>query len=350
MRIGVPREIKVMEFRVGMVPDGVRQLVAQGHEVHVETGAGNGCGFDDDDYVDAGARVGSLEDVWESELVVKVKEPQSSEIARLHSGQTLFTYLHLAAAPEVTQGLLDAGVLAIAYETIRTPDGAFPVLAPMSEVAGRLAAQIGAMLLQKDRQGKGLLLGGVPGVKRGKVTVLGAGTVGINAVRVAHALGAEVDVLDVDLKRLTYLYDIFSGDLNTLYSNPANIARSVISSDLVIGGVYVSGQRAPVVVTEEMVKEMDARRPDLPRTRRGSLRSRQHAGCRSPDVDLRPHEHDTSLRGAAGGPGDRGGAARGSRVAAGGEYLAWTRGLRGRCVLPRTSAYAAGIPAGPLVS
>ena len=185
MRIGVPREIKVMEFRVGMVPDGVRQLVAQGHEVHVETGAGNGCGFDDDDYVDAGARVGSLEDVWESELVVKVKEPQSSEIARLHSGQTLFTYLHLAAAPEVAQGLLDADVLAIAYETIRTPDGAFPVLAPMSEVAGRLAAQIGAMLLQKDRQGKGLLLGGVPGVERGKVTVLGAGTVGINAVRVA---------------------------------------------------------------------------------------------------------------------------------------------------------------------
>jgi len=257
MRIGVPREIKVMEFRVGMVPDGVRQLVAQGHEVHVETGAGNGCGFDDDDYVDAGAQVGSLEDVWESELVVKVKEPQSSEIARLHSGQTLFTYLHLAAAPEVTQGLLDAGVLAIAYETIRTPDGAFPVLAPMSEVAGRLAVQIGAMLLQKDRQGKGLLLGGVPGVERGKVTVLGAGTVGINAVRVAHALGAEVDVLDVDLKRLTYLYDIFSGDLNTLFSNPANIARSVISSDLLIGGVYLSGRRAPVLVSEQMVREME---------------------------------------------------------------------------------------------
>ena len=257
MRIGVPREIKVMEFRVGMVPDGVGVLVAQGHEVHVETGAGMGCGFDDDAYSNAGARVGSVEDVWESELVVKVKEPQSPEIARLHRDQTLFTYLHLAASPKVTQGLLDAGVLAIAYETIRTPDGAFPVLAPMSEVAGRLAAQIGATLLQKDQRGKGLLLGGVPGVERGKVTVLGAGTVGINAVRVAHALGAEVDVLDVDLKRLTYLYDIFSGDLNTLYSNPANIARSVISSDLLIGGVYLSGQRAPVLVTEEMVGEME---------------------------------------------------------------------------------------------
>ena len=257
MRIGVPREIKVMEFRVGMVPDGVGVLVAQGHEVHVETGAGTGCGFDDDAYSEAGARVGSVEDVWESELVVKVKEPQSPEIARLHRDQTLFTYLHLAASPKVTQGLLDAGVLAIAYETIRTPEGAFPVLAPMSEVAGRLAVQIGATLLQKDRQGKGLLLGGVPGVERGKVTVLGAGTVGINAVRVAHALGAEVDVLDVDLKRLTYLYDIFSGDLNTLFSNPANIARSVISSDLLIGGVYLSGRRAPVLVSEQMVREME---------------------------------------------------------------------------------------------
>jgi alanine dehydrogenase len=256
MRIGVPREIKVMEFRVGVVPDGVRQLVSQGHAVCVETGAGAGCGFDDASYAAAGAEVGSVDDVWACDLVVKVKEPQPPELARLREGQTLFTYLHLAAAPDVTRGLMDAGVRAIAYETIRLPDGAFPVLAPMSEVAGRLAVQIGATLLQKDRGGKGLLLGGVPGVERGKVTVLGAGTVGINAVRVAHALGAEVDVLDVDLKRLTYLYDIFSGDLNTLFSNPANIERSVLASDLVVGGVYVSGERAPVLVSEAMVAGM----------------------------------------------------------------------------------------------
>jgi alanine dehydrogenase len=174
----------------------------------------------------------------------------------MRSGQTLFTYLHLAAAPEVAEALRTADVVAIAYETIQDPDGSFPVLAPMSEVAGRLAVQIGVTLLQKDRGGKGLLLGGVPGVMRGRVTVLGAGTVGINAVRVAHALGAEVDVLDVDLRRLTYVYDIFDGDLNTLFSNPANIARAVAASDLVVGAVYVRGKRAPVLVTEAMVESM----------------------------------------------------------------------------------------------
>ncbi len=256
MRIGVPRERKVMEFRVGMVPDGVRQLCARGHEVRVERGAGEGSGFSDEDY--AGARLVDTDEVWErSELVVKVKEPQPDEIPRLRAGQTLFAYLHLAAAPGVAEALCDAGIVAIAYETIRSPDGSFPVLAPMSEVAGRLAVQIGVTLLQKDHGGKGLLLGGVPGVMRGKVTVLGAGTVGINAVRVALALGAEVDVLDVDLKRLTYLYDVFHGELNTLFSNPANIRRSVVSSDLVIGGVYVHGRRAPTLVTEQMIREME---------------------------------------------------------------------------------------------
>lgn len=257
MRIGVPRERKVMEFRVGLVPDGARQLCADGHEVWVESAAGLGCGFDDDAYCEAGARVGSVEDVWASDLVVKVKEPQADEVAFLREGLVLFTYLHLAAAPAVAKALQESGAIGIAYETIRHADGSFPVLAPMSEVAGRLAVQIGVTLLQKDRGGKGLLLGGVPGVMRGKVTVLGAGTVGINAVRVANALGAEVDVLDVDLKRLTYLYDIFRGELNTLYSNPANIARSVLSSDLVVGGVYLSGRRAPVLVTEEMIRGME---------------------------------------------------------------------------------------------
>jgi alanine dehydrogenase len=246
-----------MEFRVGMVPDGVRQLCAEGHEVRVEGGAGLSSGFTDERFETAGARIVDVEEGWASDLVVKVKEPQPEEIPRLREGLVLFTYLHLAAAPAVAEALRDAGVVAVAYETICNPDGSFPVLAPMSEVAGRLAVQVGVNLLQKDRGGKGLLLGGVPGVMRGKVTVLGAGTVGINAVRVAHALGAEVDVLDVDLRRLTYLYDIFSGELNTLFSNPSNVERSVVGSDLLVGGVYVSGRRAPVLVTEEMVRAME---------------------------------------------------------------------------------------------
>jgi alanine dehydrogenase len=187
-----------------------------------------------------------------------VKEPQPEELGWLHRGQVLFTYLHLAANPTLAKALLDAGVIGVAYETIQDPDGTFPVLAPMSEVAGRLAVQVGVSLLQKDRGGKGLLLGGVPGVMRGRVCILGGGIVGINALRVAHALGAEVDVLDINLRRLTYLYDIFHGELNTLYANAANIERSVVSSDLVIGAVYLAGRRAPTLVTEAMVRAMDA--------------------------------------------------------------------------------------------
>lgn len=246
-----------MELRVGLVPDGVRQLCRAGHEVRIETGAGAGCGLEDAAYAKAGARIVGVEEVWGSDLVVKVKEPQLEEIEFLHRDLVLFTYLHLAAASGVAEALRDSGCIGIAYETIRRPDGSFPVLAPMSEVAGRLAVQIGVTLLQRDRGGKGLLLGGVPGVKRGRVAVLGAGTVGINAVRVAHALGAEVSVLDVDLKRLTYMYDIFHGELDTLYSNPANIERAVVEADLVVGGVYLHARRAPVLVTEDMVRRME---------------------------------------------------------------------------------------------
>jgi alanine dehydrogenase len=257
MKIGVPRETKDQEFRVGMTPDGVRALVEDGHRLLVERGAGEGSGFLDAAYAEAGAALVGAEEAWsEPDLLVHVKEPNPTELRRLRRGQILFTYLHLAAAPEVARGLLDAGVIGLAYETIRNPDGTFPVLAPMSEVAGRLATQIGVTLLQKNQGGKGLLVGGVPGVPRGRVSVIGAGIVGINAVRVAHALGAEVDVLDVDLRRLTYLYDIFSGDLNTLFSNRANIERSVLDSDLVIGAVYVHGRRAPVLVSEKLVERM----------------------------------------------------------------------------------------------
>jgi alanine dehydrogenase len=257
MKIGLPRETKDQEHRVGMTPDGVRTLVEDGHTLLVEKGAGVGSGFADDAYVAAGASLVPAEEAWSTpDLIVKVKEPNPEETKRLRAGQTLFTYLHLAAAPELARALLETDVIGIAYETIRNEDGTFPVLAPMSEVAGRLATQIGVTLLQKNEGGKGLLVGGVPGVPRGRITVIGAGIVGINAVRVAHALGAEVDVLDVDLRRLTYVYDIFGGELNTLFSNRANIERSVLESDLVIGAVYVHGRRAPVLVSEKLVQRM----------------------------------------------------------------------------------------------
>jgi alanine dehydrogenase len=258
MRIGVPRERKDKEFRVGMVPDGVRQLQQAGHEILVERGAGEGSTLADEAFARAGAQMVDAADAWSADLVVKVKEPQPDEFRWLRPEQVLFTYLHLAAAPDVTAALRDAGVVAIGYETIQNPDGSLPVLAPMSEVAGRLAVQVGVTLLQKDRGGKGLLLGGVPGVMRGRVTVIGAGTVGINAVRVARALGAEVYVLDVNLSRLGYLYDIFGGELNTLYSNAANIERAVRGSDLVVGAVYMHGRRAPTLVTEKMIEGMQA--------------------------------------------------------------------------------------------
>lgn len=257
MQIGVPRETKDHEDRVALTPDGARQLVTDGHRVLVERGAGEGSGFADEHYARAGATLVGVDEAWgDAELVVKVKEPDAAETARLRAGQTLFAYLHLAPNRALTEGLLAAGVRAIAYETIQHADGTFPVLAPMSEVAGRLAIQVGVTLLQRDRGGKGLLVGGVPGVPRGRVTVVGAGIVGINAVRVAHALGAEVTVLDVDLRRLTYLYDLFSGELSTLYSNRTNLERSVAESDLLVGAVYLRGRRAPRLVTEKMVAAM----------------------------------------------------------------------------------------------
>jgi alanine dehydrogenase len=259
MRIGVPKETKDNEYRVGLTPDGARQLVARGHDVVVERGAGIGSGFADALYEQAGARIGEVESAWsEPEIVVKVKEPNAQEVKRLRAGQTLYAYLHLAPNAPLTEGLLASGVIGIAYETIQLPDGTFPVLAPMSEVAGRLAIQVGVTYLQKDRGGKGLLIGGVPGVPRGRVTVIGAGIVGINSVRVAHALGAEVTVLDLDMRRLTYLYDLFHGEIGTLYSNRANLERSVAEADLLVGAVYLRGRRAPRLVTDAMVKTMEA--------------------------------------------------------------------------------------------
>ncbi len=258
MRIGVPSETKDREFRVGLAPDGAGALTRAGHEVFVEAGAGLGSGFADSAYESAGARVVERSEAWSNvDLVVKVKEPVGHEPGMLHPGQTLFTYLHLAAEPELCQALCDAEVRAIAYETVEDPPGRFPLLAPMSVIAGRLASQIGAQLLLKDSGGKGVLLSGAPGVARGKVTILGAGIVGSNALRIAHALGAHVTILDVDAMKLADIDAQFAGTVDTLHANAANIERAVAASDLVIGAVYLSGRRAPVLVDEKQIAQME---------------------------------------------------------------------------------------------
>ena len=259
MKIGVPRESKDREYRVGLAPDGAAALCRAGHEVVVEREAGMGSGFPDEEYVRAGARIVDCAEAWSTpDLVVKVKEPVGHEPGMLRSGQTLFTYLHLAAAPELAHTLLDAKIDAVAYETVQDTRGGFPLLAPMSEVAGRLAVQIGAGLLLKDHGGKGLLLGGVPGVMRGRVTILGAGIVGTNALRMASALGAQVDLIDLDRERLAQIDEQYRGTINTLSSNPGNIERSVVRCDLLIGAVYVRGRRAPTLVSDKLVSQMEA--------------------------------------------------------------------------------------------
>lgn len=258
VRVGVPTEIKPGEHRVAIVPAGVVALKQAGHEVYVQSGAGLGSGITDEEYLAAGAKiVPSLEEVYASaEMIYKVKEPQPSEYALLREGQILFAFLHLAAARELTEVLIDRGVVAFAFETVELPDGHLPLLAPMSEVAGRMATQIGAHLMEKAQGGKGVLLGGVPGVPPAEVVVLGGGIVGTNAARMAVGLGAKVTVVDKSASRLRYLDDIFGGRIITLMSNPLNIAQALAHADLVIGAVLVSGYRAPQLVTEEMVKTM----------------------------------------------------------------------------------------------
>ncbi|HEX7062756.1 MAG TPA: alanine dehydrogenase [Woeseiaceae bacterium] len=258
MRVGVPKEIKVLEYRVGMVPAGVRELVHDGHEVLVETGAGAGIGVTDADYEEAGARIArSAKEVFEkSELIVKVKEPQPAECAMLRSDQVLFTYLHLAADRKQTEALVRSGVTAIAYETVTAPDGSLPLLTPMSEVAGRLSIQAGAFALQKANGGRGVLLGGVPGVAPGKVVVIGGGVAGTNAAQMAAGLGADVTVLDRSVPRLRYLADLFGGRVKTVYSTKQAADSLVPDADLVIGAVLVAGAAAPKVVTAEHVRAM----------------------------------------------------------------------------------------------
>ncbi|MGA9289450.1 MAG: alanine dehydrogenase [Anaerobacillus sp.] len=256
MYIGIPKEIKNNENRVAITPAGVIALTKAGHHVTVETEAGIGSGFEDNDYREAGATIATdASSVWNQEMVMKVKEPLSSEYAYFREGLILFTYLHLAAEPELTKALKDSGVTAIAYETV-VDRGTLPLLTPMSEVAGRMASQIGAQILEKPKGGKGILLGGVPGVKRGKVTIIGGGVVGTNAAKIAMGLGADVTILDLSAERLRQLDDIFGNAINTLMSNPLNIAQAVKEADLVVGAVLIPGAKAPKLVTEEMVKSM----------------------------------------------------------------------------------------------
>jgi alanine dehydrogenase len=257
MFIGVPKEIKNNENRVALTPAGVVSFLTGGHTVLIEKDAGIGSGFTNEDYVKAGAEIiDSAEQVWtRSDMIMKVKEPLSSEYKYFRQGLILFTYLHLAAEPELAQALKEKGVIAVAYETVSV-NRTLPLLTPMSEVAGRMAAQIGAQFLQKNNGGLGILLAGVPGVNRGKVTIVGGGIVGTNAAKMAIGLGADVTIIDLSADRLRQLDDIFGNQIKTLMSNPFNIAEAVAEADLLIGAVLIPGAKAPKLVTEEMVKSM----------------------------------------------------------------------------------------------
>jgi alanine dehydrogenase len=259
MIIGVPKEIKNRENRVAIVPGGVKMLVDAGHRVLVEKSAGLGAGIPDEKYLAAGATmIGSAAEIWGSaDMIIKVKEPIAQEFPLMRKGQILYTYLHLAAAQELGHELVKRGVNSIAYETIQLANGSLPLLTPMSEVAGRMSVQVGAQCLQKHSGGKGLLLGGVPGVRRGRVSIVGGGVVGVHAAKMAIGLGARVTILDVNAARLAYLDDIFGHDIDTMMSNPENIAAAVAESDLVVGAVLIAGAKAPRLVTREMVRTME---------------------------------------------------------------------------------------------
>lgn len=256
MKIGIPKEIKNNENRVALPPSGVYELVQDGHEVFVEQGAGAGSTFSDQAYQEVGATIATVEEVWASELVMKVKEPLPEEYPFLHEGLVLFTYFHVAANQQLAQALIDSKVIAVAYENVQLANGTLPLLSPMSEIAGRMSVQIGAQFLEKIYGGKGILLSGVPGVRQGRVTIIGGGVAGENAARVAVGLGAQVTILDVSIPRLQELDRQFSGQVQTLYSNRLNIERTIQSADLVVGAVLLPGQKAPCLVTRDMVKQM----------------------------------------------------------------------------------------------
>ena len=258
MIVGIPKEVKDNEYRVALPPGGVRELVRNGHEVIVETNAGAGSGFTDEEYVSAGATIlPSASDVWtRANMVVKVKEPQPTEYGFLRSDLILFTYLHLAADEGLTHALLESGVIGLAYETVEDHEGRLPLLQPMSEVAGRMATQVAAHYMERPEGGRGILMGGIPGVRPAHVVILGGGTVGANAAQIALGMGAEVTLLDVNTERLRYLDDTLHGRFTTLYSNESNIVDSIRTADAVVGGVLVTGARAPRLITRPMLSMM----------------------------------------------------------------------------------------------
>ena len=259
MIIGIPKEIKIKENRVAIVPGGVKILTEQGHQVLIEKNAGIGAGITNEHFIHAGAKIlDTAEDVWNSaQMIMKVKEPIEEEFSLMQEGQILYTYLHLAAVPKLADALMKRRVSSVAYETIQCSDGSLPLLKPMSEVAGRMSIQVGAQCLEKQHGGKGLLLGGVPGVRRGRVCIIGGGYVGINAAKMAIGMRALVTILDVNQNKLAYLDDVFGSQVTTLMSNPENIEKTVAQSDLLIGAVLLPGAKAPQLVSREIVASME---------------------------------------------------------------------------------------------
>ncbi|MCS7037502.1 MAG: alanine dehydrogenase [Saprospiraceae bacterium] len=258
MIIGVPKEIKANENRVALTPAGALELVKRGHTVYVETGAGVGSGFEDNDYIEAGAQIlGSADEVWAiAEMIMKVKEPIAEEYGRCRENQLIFTYFHFASSEELTKAMIKSGAICLAYETVETKDRQLPLLVPMSEVAGRMAIQEGAKYLEKPVKGRGVLLGGVPGVEPGKVLIIGGGVVGTQAAKMAAGLGAQVTILDVNLARLRYLSDVMPPNVTTLFSNEYTIRRLIQTHDLIVGAVLIPGALAPKVITRDMLKLM----------------------------------------------------------------------------------------------
>jgi alanine dehydrogenase len=348
MRVGVPKEIKRDEYRVAMLPVGVEELTRRGHTVLVEAGAGLGSGLPDTAYVRHGAQtVDSAEALFaDADLIVKVKEPQPVEIGRLRRGQTVFTYFHFAADRRLTEAVLATGATAVAYETLTDDRGRLPLLTPMSEVAGRMSIQEGAKYLERPQMGRGILLGGVPGVAPASITILGGGIVGANAARIAAGFQANVSVLDVNMDRLRYLDDVMPPNVDVLFSDRHTIREQLRRADLVVGAVLIPGARTPNLVEEEDLKLMqpgavlidvavdqggcfddqsahDAQRADLRRARRRALLRDEHAGRRRPDEHLCPVQRHLAVGAASGGAGDRrrcdGVAATGAR----GQHVRW---------------------------
>ncbi|MCL2013393.1 MAG: alanine dehydrogenase [Oscillospiraceae bacterium] len=258
MIVGIPKEIKAFENRIAILPAGVKSFTAEGHTVYIQNNAGVGSGFSNEEYIEAGAKIlNTPEEIYQTaDMIYKVKEPLPPEYPLMREGQIIFAYLHLAPDTRQTDALLKTGVTAIAYETVQKESGTLPLLAPMSEIAGRMSIQVGAYLMQKSNQGSGILLGGVPGVAPGHVVIIGGGIVGINAAKMAVGLGARVTIIDLSIERLSYIHDVLSSRVVTLVSNSCNVEKSVTGGDLIVGAVLVPGARAPKIVTEDMIKKM----------------------------------------------------------------------------------------------